>query len=83
MAVPTKATLIHKLPDEILWMIFKINADMFADENALTTTRFTSQVCQSWRANITPAMWRRLIDFDSLHGLKSRNRSPQSHAESI
>ncbi|KJA24816.1 hypothetical protein HYPSUDRAFT_200362 [Hypholoma sublateritium FD-334 SS-4] len=64
---------VYNLPDDLLWNIFSLNANMFTNEDALSTTRFTSQVCRIWRNNMlnTPSLWGRLIDFDSLHGLKS------------
>ena len=72
MPAEVRTAPVHSLHDDLLWKIFSINANMFIDEGALTTTRLTSQVCQSWRSNLlnTTALWGRLIDFDSLHGLK-------------
>ncbi|KJA17807.1 hypothetical protein HYPSUDRAFT_205907 [Hypholoma sublateritium FD-334 SS-4] len=41
---------------------------MFADDDALITTRTASQVCQNWRSLMlaTPLLWGRLLDFDIL-----------------
>lgn len=73
MSITAHTPLIHSLNDDLLWHIFNINANMFIDEDALTTTRFTSQVCRAWQYNMlsTGTLWGRLIDLDSLHGLKS------------
>ncbi|PPQ66534.1 hypothetical protein CVT26_009509 [Gymnopilus dilepis] len=55
------------LTRDILWYIFTMNADMFMDSKALTTTRHSSQVCREWRSVLleSPSLWGRLLDFDS------------------
>lgn len=53
---------------DILSLIFDMNADIFVDHDALTTTRLSSQVCRTWRSTIlnSASLWGRLIDIDSL-----------------
>lgn len=65
MPVNPSSTPIHSLNNDILLSIFTMNADMFADQYALRTTRFTSQVCLNWRSLMldTPTLWARLIDM--------------------
>lgn len=68
MSLNPYAHTIHTLNTDILSYIFALNAHMFSDIEALTTTRVTAQVCQNWR-NImlaTPSLWARLIDMDTL-----------------
>ena len=59
---------IHNLNEDVLLPIFTINGDMFADIDALDTTRRTSQVCRTWRHLMlaTPSLWARLIDLDRI-----------------
>ncbi|KDR84477.1 hypothetical protein GALMADRAFT_237353 [Galerina marginata CBS 339.88] len=59
---------IHTLPDELLWLISSINGNMFSNNDALTDTRYTSQVCHRWRQILLerPSVWGRLIDLDVL-----------------
>ncbi|KJA23911.1 hypothetical protein HYPSUDRAFT_39427 [Hypholoma sublateritium FD-334 SS-4] len=59
------------MPYDLLLEIFRMNANMFADDGALDTARTTSQVCRSWR-NImlmTPSIWAKLIDLDCVQRL--------------
>ncbi|KJA17801.1 hypothetical protein HYPSUDRAFT_205903 [Hypholoma sublateritium FD-334 SS-4] len=59
---------IHRLSHDLLLHIFEQNAHMFAEKNALITTRTASQVCGNWRSIMlaTPFLWGRLLDFDVL-----------------
>ncbi|KJA24808.1 hypothetical protein HYPSUDRAFT_200355 [Hypholoma sublateritium FD-334 SS-4] len=59
---------ISNLSEDILLHIFKLNADMLSDADALDTTRITSQVCHSWRHLMlsTSSLWARLIDMDCI-----------------
>ncbi|KAF8868253.1 hypothetical protein CPB84DRAFT_1388354, partial [Gymnopilus junonius] len=59
---------IIRLNIDLLLLIFKMNADMFADDKALETTRFSSQVCREWRGVMleSPSLWGHLIDLDAL-----------------
>ncbi len=68
MSVNPSDPLIHNLNEDILLNIFKINSDIFADIDALDTTRRTSQVCHTWRQLMlaTPFLWARLIDMDRI-----------------
>ncbi|KDR84479.1 hypothetical protein GALMADRAFT_237356 [Galerina marginata CBS 339.88] len=61
-------TGIHSLPDELLCLISSINGDMFSNNDALTDTRYTSQVCHRWRQILLerPFIWGRLIDLNAL-----------------
>lgn len=74
MSASPRFSPIHRLFPELLLYIFEFNGNMFTDENALTTTRFTSQVCSTWRNNMlsSKSLWAHLIDIDSFHGLRSR-----------
>ncbi|KJA13783.1 hypothetical protein HYPSUDRAFT_209263 [Hypholoma sublateritium FD-334 SS-4] len=69
----SSCSAFNRLNADVILEIVRINANMFTDEDALTTTRYASQVCHAWRTTIvnTPLIWARLIDLDSLHGLKS------------
>ncbi|KAF8879774.1 hypothetical protein CPB84DRAFT_1965909 [Gymnopilus junonius] len=62
---------ISKFNHDILREIFTWNANAFDDPafRALTATRWTSQVCQSWRSCLldSPTLWARLIDIDELN----------------
>ncbi|KAF8888722.1 hypothetical protein CPB84DRAFT_1849539 [Gymnopilus junonius] len=82
--VPTKAAptapSISRLNQNILWEIFLWNTNIF-DElrdlstyGALTTTRRTSQVCQTWRAPLldAPSIWGRLTNFEELNQSNER-----------
>lgn len=73
MSLDLNTPPIFNLHGDLLYHILRINADMFTDEDALATTRFTSQVCRTWRYSMLnmPGLWGKLIDLDSLHGLKS------------
>lgn len=68
MAANPPSPAIFNLNDDILLYIFKINGDMFCDEDALDTTRITSQVCHSWRSLMlaTTSLWAKLIDMDRI-----------------
>ncbi|KJA26705.1 hypothetical protein HYPSUDRAFT_213247 [Hypholoma sublateritium FD-334 SS-4] len=59
---------IYRLNEDLLRYIVELNADMFADKNALSTTRAASQVCRGWRHFMlsTPMLWSRLIDLDCI-----------------
>ncbi len=59
---------IFILNRDILLDIVSMNADMFVDVDALSTTRMTSQVCRAWRNVMlaTPSLWARLIDVDCI-----------------
>ncbi len=48
---------------------------MFEDNQALTNTRYASQVCRVWRTTTLeePILWARLLDFNTLHSLRSSN----------
>ncbi len=48
---------------------------MFADKNALRTTRSTSQVCAQWRRLLLNAsfLWAKLIDIDDLSRCRTHN----------
>ena len=81
MSVTTKFPPIFRLDTDVFIKILEFNANMFAEdpdedeenEDALTTTRFTSQVCRIWR-HVTlnaPSLWARMIDFDHLQGPQS------------
>lgn len=63
----------NRLNADVIWEIIRINGNMYIDKGALDDTRHASQVCRAWRAAIvnTPLLWARLIDLDSLHGLRS------------
>ncbi|KAF8802064.1 hypothetical protein BYT27DRAFT_7113497, partial [Phlegmacium glaucopus] len=65
---PNTRASVLRLNNDVLYYIFKLNADMFSYEDALSNTRKVSQVCQGWRNIIlgSPSMWGRLLDFDSL-----------------
>ena len=68
---------INKLPNDVLFFIFSINADM-TDESpqcwddkklpyrALHVTRHTSQVSKYWRTLVleSPTIWARIIDLE-------------------
>jgi len=67
---------IAKLHADLLWRIFVFNAVMerlsFDDieiDAPLTTARYTSQVCASWRQLIisSSSLWGNIIDLNSLH----------------
>ncbi len=64
---------IFRLNSDVLLKILSMNSNMFNDKNALTNTRYTSQVCSTWRTTMLeePILWARLIDFDILHTLRS------------
>ena len=66
---------IFRLNSDVLLKILLMNSNMFSDDNALTNTRFASQVCSTWRATMLEdsTLWARLIDFDTLHALRSDN----------
>ncbi|KAF8903503.1 hypothetical protein CPB84DRAFT_773692 [Gymnopilus junonius] len=69
---------IYKLKHDILYHIFTLNADIFDRRDcrlphdsplrALTTTRYSSQVCREWRSIIlgSSTLWARLLDLDLL-----------------
>ncbi|KDR72015.1 hypothetical protein GALMADRAFT_159109 [Galerina marginata CBS 339.88] len=63
-----KTAPVLSLDRDVLLFIFKLNADIFSDENSLKGTRLASQVCRDWRDAIleTPSLWGRLIDLDQL-----------------
>ncbi|CAA7262039.1 unnamed protein product [Cyclocybe aegerita] len=86
---PGGPSFIGTLDDDILWSIFKINANMKGDmpgrpkvplsqwrPRALTATLACSQVCQSWRAMVlrSSSIWAGLIDIDYLFRLKLDGR---------
>jgi F-box-like len=60
---------IHCLPDEILEVIFLINASKLVKQNQLydphSTTLATAQICQRWRAVALnyPFIWSRIINY--------------------
>lgn len=60
---------ILRLNTDILHCIINMNADMFSDETALTTTLSTSRVCHTWRTFMLeiPSLWACLIYLDHLH----------------
>ncbi len=65
---------IFRLNADIFMQILEINGDMFtANEDALNTTRITSQVCRTWRDFMLneSSLWAHLIDFDHLETLQS------------
>ncbi|KDR70658.1 hypothetical protein GALMADRAFT_880253 [Galerina marginata CBS 339.88] len=60
---------ISSLHDDIMYEIFLRNITRLHDyDSSLTITRYTSQVCRSWRTLILdrPAIWGRLINYHSL-----------------
>ncbi|KJA24800.1 hypothetical protein HYPSUDRAFT_200349 [Hypholoma sublateritium FD-334 SS-4] len=65
---------IYTINDDILLYIFTFNADMFSDDNALPTTRMTSQVCRHWRDLMleSPSLWAKLIDLDHMSISRTR-----------
>ncbi|KJA24814.1 hypothetical protein HYPSUDRAFT_200359 [Hypholoma sublateritium FD-334 SS-4] len=74
MSITAKPPPIFRLCDEVFMNILKINANMFSpDEDALNTTRFTSQVCRTWRSSILdmPYLWAHMMDFNRLKFLRS------------
>ena len=56
------------LNDDVLLHIFDLNADMFHDDDTLSTARITSEVCRQWRGLILgiPSLWAKLIDMDEI-----------------
>ena len=74
MSVPLHPPPILRLSVDVFMYIVDINANMFCDdEDALDTTRFTSQVCRSWRSVILnkQSLWGRMINIDRLERLSS------------
>ncbi len=67
LVTPHKPPIL-RLSHDLLWHILKMNADMFLDDNALKTTRMTSQVCRHWRNFMlsTSSLWAKLVDLNSL-----------------
>jgi len=59
---------ISRLQEDILWKVFLENTGIYND-NRLTTTRHTSQVCRRWRIIMLNAasIWGRCIDLKTLH----------------
>ncbi|KDR68998.1 hypothetical protein GALMADRAFT_256234 [Galerina marginata CBS 339.88] len=65
---------ILKLNDDLLWEIFRINADMEeeaigeSEQNALDTLRYSSQVCSNWRQLIlsSSSLWGQIMNVTSL-----------------
>ncbi len=68
MAATPPEPPILRLNHDLFLYILKMNADMFSDDDALKTTRITSQVCRRWRNFMlsTPSLWAKLIDLTSL-----------------
>jgi len=72
VGAPRLESGIYKLNEDILRSIFLINTDPDNEVNvtasALTTTRYSSQVCGYWRGLILqwPFLWGRLIDLHDL-----------------
>ncbi|KDR84468.1 hypothetical protein GALMADRAFT_237343 [Galerina marginata CBS 339.88] len=64
----TIETGIHTLPNELLLLIFEMNADMFFNINALKDTHHASLVSQRWRQILvdSPSIWGKLIDLNVL-----------------
>ncbi|KDR84472.1 hypothetical protein GALMADRAFT_237347 [Galerina marginata CBS 339.88] len=61
-------TGIHTLPDELLLLIFEMNADMFSDINALKDIHHIALVSKRWRQILLdlPSIWGKLIDLNVL-----------------
>ncbi|KDR84470.1 hypothetical protein GALMADRAFT_237346 [Galerina marginata CBS 339.88] len=61
-------TSIYTLPNELLLLIFEMNADMFSDINALKDTHCTALVSQKWRQILldSSSIWGKLIDLNIL-----------------
>ena len=57
---------VHRLNDDLFLQIFDMNAHMFTNDEALITSRITSQVCHSWRELMlgSSPLWGKLVDFD-------------------
>ena len=88
MALVTHPPPVHGMPYDLLLEIFKLNANMFTDDEALNITRATSQVCRSWRNVMlaTPSIWAKLIDLDCVRHLilnKWRNELIRRSATSL
>ncbi len=64
---------ILRLNSDVILRIISMNSNMFSDDNALTDTRYALQVCSTWCATMLEdsKLWTRLIDFDTLHALRS------------
>ncbi len=88
MPLFTRPSPVRGMPYDLLLEIFKLNANMFTDDEALNITRATSQVCRSWRNVMlaTPSIWAKLIDLDCVRNLilnKWRNELIRRSATSL
>ena len=65
---------IHTLNNDVLAIIFAINADMFSNQQPLLNTCIASQVCSEWRNLIlnTPTLWARLFNSEELYAVSGR-----------
>ncbi|KDR84478.1 hypothetical protein GALMADRAFT_237355 [Galerina marginata CBS 339.88] len=61
-------TGIHSLPNELVSLIFEMNANMFANINALKDTHHSALVSQRWRQILLQrsSVWGKLIDLNVL-----------------
>ncbi|KDR66052.1 hypothetical protein GALMADRAFT_259878 [Galerina marginata CBS 339.88] len=65
---------IFKLHDDLLWLIFWLNADMEGEAQgkdeiaAIDTLRYSSQVCSGWRQIILsfPSLWGQVVNLSHL-----------------